>query len=114
MFTPARNTCWVLQVVQDLISSSAAIRLSLVTTARLCQWSNTAASTHAQLHTLAGPLPLQQWVMVWGSSSNSSGNIIRGHEESRGGLCCSSIEDVAHMAKSLRQRVLMQLNYMGS
>ena len=100
--------------VQDLVSSSAAIRLTLITTARLARWSDVAAGMHAQVHTSIRPLPLQQWVIAWGSSSNSSSKIIHGHEHSRGGLFCSSVEDVAHMAKSLRQRVLVKLNYMAS
>ncbi len=94
--------------IEDLSSSSSAIRLSLITTTRLLHWAGGPASIKFQ--TTASPLPLQQWVSAWGSSIDSSRRTINGHEGCRGGLVCGSVEDVAYMATSLRQRVLVRLN----
>ncbi len=96
--------------IEDLSSSSSAIRLSLITTTRLLHWADRPASV--KLQTTASPLPLQRWVSAWGSSIDSSRRTINGHENCRGGLVCGSVEDVAYMATSLRQRVLVRLNRM--
>ena len=96
--------------IEDLASSSSAIRLSLITTTRLLHWADRPASI--KLQTTASPLPLQGWVSAWGSSIDSSRRTINGHEGCRGGLVCGSVEDVAYMATSLRQRVLVRLNRM--
>ena len=96
--------------IEDLSSSSSAIRLSLITTTRLLHWADGPAGI--KLQTTASPLPLQQWVSAWGSSIDSSRRSINGHEGCRGGLVCGSVEDVAYMATSLRQRVLVRLNRM--
>lgn len=98
--------------IEDLVSSSSAIRLSLITTSRLSHWPVSDYCTSQQSGSL--PLPLQQWVTAWGSSSSSSTKIINSHADCRGGLICSSVEDVAYMAKSIRQRVLVQLNHMAT
>ena len=96
--------------IEDLSSSSSAIRLSLITTTRLLHWADGPAGI--KLQTTASPLPLQQWVSAWGSSIDSSRRTINGHEQCRGGLVCGSVEDVVYMATSLRQRVLVRLNRM--
>ncbi len=96
--------------IEDLSSSSSAIRLSLITTTRLLHWAD--GPVGIKLQTTASPLPLQQWVSAWGSSIDSSRRSINGHEKCRGGLVCGSIEDVVYMATSLRQRVLVRLNRM--
>ncbi|KAL3147293.1 hypothetical protein ABBQ32_002782 [Trebouxia sp. C0010 RCD-2024] len=97
--------------IEDLVSSSSAIRLSLITTSRLSHWP---LSDYCTSQSGSLPLPLQQWVTAWGSSSSSSTKIINSHADCRGGLTCSSVEDVAYMAKSIRQRVLVQLNHMAT
>ena len=98
--------------IEDLVSSSASIRLSLVTSTRLSHWCH----SDWPMSMLSGslPLPLQQWVTAWGSSSSSSTKIINSHPDCRGGLICSSVEDLVYMAKSIRQRVLVQLNHMAN
>ena len=98
--------------IEDLVSSSAAIRLSLVTSTRLSHWS--LSQSYISMPSDSLPLPLQQWATAWGSSSSSSTKIINSHPDCRGGLVCSSVEDVVYMAKSIRQRVLVQLNYMAN
>jgi len=97
--------------IEDLSSSSSAIRLSLITTTRLLHWADGPAGI--KLQTKASPLPLQRWVSAWGSSIDSSRRTIHGHEGCRGGLICARVEDVAYMATSLRQRVLVWLNRMN-
>ena len=98
--------------IEDLVSSSAAIRLSLVTSTRLSHWSHSQSCISMSSGSL--PLPLQQWATAWGTSSGSSTKMINSHPDCRGGLICSSIEDVVHMAKSIRQRVLVQLSHMAN
>eukprot|EP00891_Asterochloris_glomerata_P008272 jgi/Astpho2/8272/Aster-01355 len=90
--------------LEDLTASSSALRLGLVTTARLMQWQppvGTAGGLALQ------PLPVASWVTMIGSSRTfKSADASLG---TRGQLACCSVEDVSHMAKRLRQRILMRL-----
>lgn len=78
---------------------------------RLCHWAEDEASI--RLHDMSLPLAVQPWVAAWGSSSGNVG-IVNGFTGCRGGLVCSSVNDVAHMAKSLRTRILLKLNRMNA
>ncbi|KAL0035650.1 hypothetical protein WJX79_005806 [Trebouxia sp. C0005] len=56
--------------IEDLSSSSSAIRLSLITTTRLLHWADGPAGI--KLQTTVSPLPLQQWYVLLATANKAS------------------------------------------
>ena len=78
---------------------------------RLSHWEEEEACVPTNHESM--PLPVQPWVATWGSSRRHV-KFVNGFTDCRGDLVCSSVQDVAHMAKSLRTRVLLKLNRMSA
>ena len=97
--------------IDSLVMSTSSIRLSLIVSTRLSHWAEEEACTRSNTNAL--PLPVQPWVSSWGSS-NGQVKVVNGYNGCRGNLVCSSVHDVAHMAKSLRTRLLLKLNRMNA